>query len=158
MGAVELCLAPDRGSLGWDTVTASNRCLPSVCRERINRLHPFEEPAALIMALVRSDPSQRQIRETCLEDGAAMGRFTIRVELHHYQPGDYDRLHQYMAVHAFLRTIRSDTGQDFQTAILEQASCGQPSTALVRSLGDEGGQLLLVQSKAGVTCAGSAAP
>jgi hypothetical protein len=55
-------------------------------------------------------------------------------------------------------SIRSDTGQDFQTAILEQASCGQPSTALVRSLGDEGGQLLLVQSKAGVTCAGSAAP
>lgn len=48
-----------------------------------------------------------------------MPKYTTRVELHHHQRGDYDRLHDEMAKQGFTRTIVDDNGNEFHLPTAE---------------------------------------
>jgi len=65
-----------------------------------------------------------------------MGRFTVRVELHRHQPGDYDVLHAEMQAQGFERTITSEDRKTYHLPTAEynlEGSIEDPQEVLSRA-------------------------
>jgi hypothetical protein len=63
-----------------------------------------------------------------------MANFTVRVELHHAEWADYERLHAAMEQKGFSRQIISDDGKTYQMPLAEYTGFGNFTSSQVRDI------------------------
>jgi hypothetical protein len=66
-----------------------------------------------------------------------MANFTVRVELHHAEWADYDRLHAAMEQKGFSRQITSDDGNAYHMPWAEYNGTGNLTSSQVRDIARE---------------------